>query len=72
MLLYLLQINIIIKQVFLLAFDGARRYFDTDMSLLPVAGNGLRFAEFKLQRFIVFVFMFEPLKQFFKFDTFVM
>ena len=68
MLLYLLQINNIITQLFSHAFDGARRYFDTDMSLLPVAGHGALFAEFKPQRFMGFVFMFELLKQFFKFD----
>jgi hypothetical protein len=41
-------------QLFARAFDVGSRYFDTDMSLLPVEGYGARFAEFKPQRFIQF------------------
>ena len=62
MLFYLLQINIM--QLFTRDFDGARRYFDTEISLLSVAGYGTRFAEFNPQRFIGCVFMFELLKRF--------
>ena len=49
------------------SLDGARRYFDLDIRLIPVAGYGARFADFKPQRFIGLVFMYEHLNRFFKF-----
>ena len=55
-------------QLFPRPFDGARRYFDVDMSLMPVAGHFARFAEFRPQHFLGLLFMFDLLKQFFKFD----
>ena len=50
------------------SFDGARRYFNTDMSLWPVVGNGSCFNEFQTQRFIGLAFIFQNLKQLFRHD----
>ena len=55
-------------QLFPRPFDGARRYFDLDMSLNLVAGHFARFAEFRPQPFLGLVFRFDLLKQFFNFD----
>ncbi len=55
-------------QLFPSTFDGVRRYFDLDMSLMPVAGHFARFAEFRPQHFLGLVFRFDLLKQFFNFD----
>ena len=55
-------------QLFPRPFDVARRYFDLDIRLMPVAGHFVRFAEFRLQHFLGLVFMFHLLKQFFNFD----
>ena len=45
------------------AFDSARRFYSTHMSLCPIVGNGDWFTEFQPQGFVVFGLMFHLLCQ---------